>query len=140
MFNQRMPGISPGPILTLCTLGQGRCDSEPLGSHLYKWLVTVRKGRHTWHRTWPEVCGYSLFFLAAPHGLQDLSSPTRDRACTPCSGSEESQPLGCQGSPCVDILIILEGVSLPAVCLSPLAPCFTPASIVRPESPFQIPN
>ena len=25
--------------------------------------------------------------MAAPHGMWDLSSPTKDRTCTPCSGS-----------------------------------------------------
>ena len=32
----------------------------------------------------------SFFFLAVPLGLQDLSSPTRDRTPAPCSGSVES--------------------------------------------------
>ena len=32
-------------------------------------------------------------------GLQDLSSPTRDRTHAPCSGSTESYPLDHQGSP-----------------------------------------
>ena len=31
-----------------------------------------------------------IFFLAAPHGMWDLSSPTRDRTCALCSGSMES--------------------------------------------------
>ena len=30
------------------------------------------------------------FFLAAPRGMQDPSSPTRDRTLAPCSGSAES--------------------------------------------------
>ena len=28
-----------------------------------------------------------FFFLPAPHGMQDLSSLTRDQTCTPCSGT-----------------------------------------------------
>ena len=40
-----------------------------------------------------------LFFFFWPRGTQDLSSLTRDGTCTPCSGSMESQPLDCQGSP-----------------------------------------
>ena len=28
-----------------------------------------------------------FFFLAAPTGMWDLGSPTRDRTCAPCSGS-----------------------------------------------------
>ena len=39
------------------------------------------------------------FFLALPRGLRDLSSPNRDGACAPCSGSRESQPLDRQGIP-----------------------------------------
>lgn len=31
-----------------------------------------------------------LFVFAAPHGMQDLSSLTRERAHTSCSGSAES--------------------------------------------------
>ena len=31
-----------------------------------------------------------LIFLATPCGIWDLSSPTRDRTCAPCSGSVES--------------------------------------------------
>ena len=44
------------------------------------------------------ICAY-FFFLAMPHGMWDLSSPTRDRTCAPCSGSMKSQPLDGQGSP-----------------------------------------
>ena len=36
----------------------------------------------------PVTC--TLFFLATLRGLSDLSSPTRDRTCAPCSGSVES--------------------------------------------------
>ena len=39
------------------------------------------------------------FFLAAPCGLRDLSSPTRDRTCTLGNESAESYPLDCQGIP-----------------------------------------
>ena len=35
--------------------------------------------------------------LAAPRSMQDLSSPTRDGTCAPCSGSSESKPLDRQG-------------------------------------------
>ena len=38
-------------------------------------------GQADWH---------SLFVLAAPCGMQDLSSPTRDRTRVPCIGSTES--------------------------------------------------
>ena len=37
--------------------------------------------------------------LAVPPSMQNLSSPTRDRTCTPCSGSTESEPLDQQASP-----------------------------------------
>ena len=33
---------------------------------------------------------FFFFFLAAPHGMWDLSSLTRDRTHAPCSGSAES--------------------------------------------------
>ena len=38
-------------------------------------------------------------FLATLHSTWDLSSPTMDRTCAPCSGSAESCPLGHQGIP-----------------------------------------
>ena len=33
---------------------------------------------------------FSFLFLAAPCGMRDLSSPTRDRTRVPCIGSAES--------------------------------------------------
>ena len=36
-----------------------------------------------------DLCSF-LFFLAAPGGMWDLSSPTRDRTPVPCNGSAES--------------------------------------------------
>ena len=39
-----------------------------------------------------------FFFLAVPHGMWHLSSPTSDRTHTPCTGSAESSPLDRQGS------------------------------------------
>ena len=33
---------------------------------------------------------FTYFFLALPHSMWDLSSQTRDRTGTPCSGSAES--------------------------------------------------
>ena len=47
------------------------------------------------------------FFLAVPHGLRDLSSPTKDQTQAPCSGSMESQPLDHQGSPRAEALICI---------------------------------
>ena len=40
-----------------------------------------------------------FFCLVVPCGMQDLSFPTRDWTCAPCSRSAESYPLDCQGSP-----------------------------------------
>ena len=57
-----------------------------------------------------------LFFLAAPRGMQDLSSPTRDQTRAPCSESVESQPLDCQGIPDVvhlDCLLKVISARLP---------------------------
>ena len=53
-------------------------------------------------------CGvyYFYFFLAMPHGMWNLSSPTRDWTHVPCGGSTESQLLDHQGSPW--ILVIFE--------------------------------
>ena len=39
--------------------------------------------------------------------MRDLSSPTRDGTRAPCSGSTESQPLDCQGSPHMYFLIVV---------------------------------
>ena len=40
---------------------------------------------------------FFFFFFAMWH--EDLSSPTRDGTCTPCSGGTKSYPLDSQGSP-----------------------------------------
>ena len=48
-----------------------------------------------------------------PHGIQDLSSPTRDRTRAPCSGSAESEPLDGQGIPKGRLILIH-----PLECLS----------------------
>ena len=45
-----------------------------------------------------EDKGLGVFF-ATPLCRRDPNSPTRDRTCTPCTGSAESQPLDRQGSP-----------------------------------------
>ena len=42
-----------------------------------------------------------IYFLASPRVMWDLSSLTRVRTHDPCSGSRESQPLDCQGIPCL---------------------------------------
>lgn len=39
---------------------------------------------------------FFFFFFFTYLGMQDLSSPTRDPAHPPCSGSAESSPLGHQ--------------------------------------------
>ena len=40
---------------------------------------------------------FFFFLLAVPCGIQDLSSPTRDRTRAPCGGSVQSWPLDRQG-------------------------------------------
>ena len=63
----------------------------------------------------------SFFFflnLVIPCDVWDLSSLT----CSPCSGSTESQPLGCQGSPFFSILIIYS----PNLYLTERHLCFCP--------------
>ena len=42
---------------------------------------------------------YLLLFWGRTYGMQDVSSPTRDRTHAPCTGITESQPLDHQGSP-----------------------------------------
>ena len=42
---------------------------------------------------------FIYLFLAAPRGMWDLSSPTRDGTQAACSGSTESYLLDHQGSP-----------------------------------------
>ena len=45
---------------------------------------------------------FFVFLLAVPHGMWDLSSPTRDRTrpgIAPSRGSMEFEPLDHQGSP-----------------------------------------
>ena len=43
---------------------------------------------------WNQCCVFLVcfwgVFLATPHGMWDLSSPTRDQTCAPCIGSAES--------------------------------------------------
>ena len=48
----------------------------------------------------PKHCLFFFFsFWAAPHNMQNLSSPTRDQTQALSSGNFQSQPLDCQGSP-----------------------------------------
>ena len=52
------------------------------------------------HSSMCESCGFFFFFfLAAPRGMQNLSSLIRDQTHAPCRGSAESSPLDHQGSP-----------------------------------------
>lgn len=48
---------------------------------------------------WQVSFTSTFFFLAAQHGLQDLSSPNRDGTQGPGSESNESYPLDCSGIP-----------------------------------------
>ena len=54
-----------------------------------------------------ELLGAKMksFSLAAPCGMRDPSSPSRDRTHAPCIWSADSQPLDCQGSPKIEVLI-----------------------------------
>ena len=51
------------------------------------------------------VFSFPFFFFFWQRHMWDPSSPTRDRTCTPRGGSMESQPLDCQGSPWVVLLL-----------------------------------
>ena len=55
--------------------------------------------------------------MPALHGIWNLSSPTRDQTCVPCSGSAESRLLDSQGSP-LTCLWLLSG----DLVLFPVAP------------------
>ena len=49
--------------------------------------------KDAWLQCWPSgsaFFSFLFFFPAAPCGFRDLSSPTRDQTCAPCSGSAES--------------------------------------------------
>ena len=52
---------------------------------------------------------YLFLFLAVLHSMWDLSFPTRDKVCAPCSGSKGSWPLDHQGNP----TIVFIDVTLP---------------------------
>ena len=43
------------------------------------------------------------FWGEVAHGMWDLSSLTRNGTHTSCCGSSESQPLDCQGTPCIQV-------------------------------------
>lgn len=51
---------------------------------------------------------FFLFFSAMLCSTLDFSFLTRDRTGAPCSGSVETSPLRCPGSPSVYLLTVLE--------------------------------
>ena len=69
------------------------------GRRFSQWLGILFQGGKMWGRCWGHVFPWKIFFfsfffffflLAEPCSLQELRSPTRDRTCTPYSGSAES--------------------------------------------------
>ena len=56
-----------------------------------------------WGTCWEHLC-MSLWGQVA-HGMWDLSSLARNGTHSTCSGSSESQPLDCQGRPCMLLLL-----------------------------------
>ena len=69
----------------------GQCvrSRERGGEEMNSLAVGTSHGGPCWY---PKDFGFfvCLFVLAAPCGVRDPSSPTRDRICTPCIGSTES--------------------------------------------------
>ena len=77
--------------------GPGHLWEAELGlAYVYIQPLSKERGL-AWDQLQQNSDTAALIYL--PHGMQDLCSPTRDQTCTPCSGSVESQPLDCQGSP-----------------------------------------
>ena len=82
--------------------------SDPLLSALLEWLAPWQNDycwdwmsqeltAVTWRTKIRDILGGTstrhwgiFFFFATPRGMQDLSSPTREWTCAPCSGNAES--------------------------------------------------
>ena len=86
---------SPGKRAELCYIQEGfpflpRVSHQHITTIFQSFIsalsLVVRWG---WGSLWSLIC-FLFFFLAAPCGLRDLSSPTRDQTHAPYSGSTES--------------------------------------------------
>ena len=99
----------PGYVDTFLTLwkrGHGTrswrvCSHKSYVSQIYGRIVLLGSGLFLFiyfkeDRCFLSVYFYLFLFLVAPWGMQDLSSPTRDRTHVPSPGSAESYPLDCQ--------------------------------------------
>ena len=69
-------------------------EREVVGFKLSSELPDKQR-EHLWlFANFPLFCNETvilfIYFLAAPHCMQDLSSPTRDQTYAPCSGSMKS--------------------------------------------------
>ena len=83
------------PSILYETLGGQELAQGHTSRKLYRlnlsWLFHSRGyGIIFWRRNSAFSLSFSFFFLALPHSIWDLSSPTRDQTHTPCSGSAES--------------------------------------------------
>ena len=65
-----------------------------------RFLTTGPPGKSPCHYFKEKTISFNgyIFFLAMPCGMQDLSSLTRDRTCTPCSGSSGVPTTGPPGN------------------------------------------
>ena len=94
-FQRQVVGVSPAQcacgVLAASELAPERWTHMAVSRQvaLSPLFRQVRRGPggHFWKSFYFSL---SLFFLAALHGLWDLSSPTRDRTRAPCIGSVES--------------------------------------------------
>ena len=95
-----IPGLSSisWPVITYHSFRSHlgiTCVSDSLKSSVCcpvtSWPTTPGPGSHPCPPHIVLLCFVLVFFvLAAPHGMWDLSSPTRDRTRAPCIGSVES--------------------------------------------------
>ena len=87
--DRSLPGSSVHGIFQARVLEWGAIEETP--SKLIKGclclLATMNNAamNNIWDFVW-----FCFLFLALPHGMWDLSSPTKDETCTHCSGRAES--------------------------------------------------
>ena len=85
------PDASTGsPVVGLCTGSVSGVPDEERGSQVKGNQQLQPASLPKAFSRLPAKGNFYLFIFLCPRGLWDLSSPTRDQTCTPCSGSTES--------------------------------------------------